>query len=104
MQDRPPSSSRRTRGDNSAVNKSRATLVIRADLKRTADALSAIILLERKLHAASVCAAATKTVILRIWFQQRPHLIVKSSPNLNQRHPRAEFISRATLPFAQLGL
>jgi hypothetical protein len=57
------------RGDDAAVDESGSSLVIRVQPKYAADALFGIVLLERELHASRVGAAATETVVLRIWFQ-----------------------------------
>ena len=52
-------------GDDSAVKKSGAALVFIAELKTSNDALVCVILFERKLHPARVCAAAPKASVSR---------------------------------------
>jgi len=50
-------------GDDSAVEKSGTALVFIAELKTSDDTLACVILFERKLHAARVCATAAKAPV-----------------------------------------
>src|SRR5580700_12017540 len=58
------------RGDDATVNEPDAALVFRAEAEGAADLVRGVVLFERKLHAACVCAAAAEADVFRIGFEQ----------------------------------
>src|SRR5271156_122370 len=53
-------------GNNTAVNESRATLILGAQAERATNALRGVVLFEGELHAAVIRAAAAETCVRRI--------------------------------------
>ena len=68
------------RGDDPAVNESRAALVFRAEPKCATNAPRRVVLLERELHAARVCAAAAKAGVRLVRLQQHRVRIIDRAP------------------------